>query len=121
MITKTAARPILAALLVAVAGCMGAQQLSLPAGDAAAGKGSVQTMQCYACHEIAGSDFPAPHAQLRGVALGATQANWSRDSLAAAILAPAHARPEGQMGDYSEAMTVRQLIDIVAYLQSLGP
>ena len=70
---------------------------------------------------LVGSDFSAPHAQLLGVTLGATQARWSPDSLAAAILAPAHDRPEGQMGDYSEAMTVRQLIDIVTSLQSLGP
>ncbi len=111
-----------AVLALAIVGCVqAAPRVVFPQGDAAAGKQALQAMQCYTCHELASTDFPAPHAQLRGVPLGAVQARRSADSLVAAILAPAHDRPEGQMGDYSEAMTVRQLIDIVAYLQSLGP
>lgn len=120
MFTRAAGWTLVSALIVALAGRVEAQGLALPQGAAAAGKAAVRLMQCYACHEIQGSDFPAPHARLRGTSLGAAQGRWSRDSLAAAILAPAHRRPEGQMGDYSEAMTVRQLIDIVAYLQSLA-
>jgi cytochrome c2 len=124
MFAKAAGRLLLPAVIVALAACVEAQpqRVFLPQGDAVAGKESARTMQCYACHEIAGSEFPAPHAQLRGAApaLGAAQAQWSRDSVATVILAPSHERAEGQMGDYREAMTVRQLIDIVAYLQSLG-
>jgi hypothetical protein len=113
--------PKTAVLALALAGCAQApEQLRFPAGDAVAGKETLRAMQCHTCHELASTDFPAPHAQLRGVPLGAIQASWSGDTLIAAILAPAHDRPEGQMGDYSEAMTVRQLIDIVAYLQTLG-
>jgi cytochrome c2 len=118
--SKKAAWFLVYGLVVALASQAAAQRITLPEGDARAGKEALRVMQCYACHEIAGSGLPTPHARLRGTPLGATQSRWSSDSLAAAILAPAHQRPERQMGDYSEAMTVRQLIDIVAYLKSLG-
>jgi mono/diheme cytochrome c family protein len=102
----------------------------LPPGDSAAGKQAVRQMQCFVCHRITGSDFPAPHAQPRVPAtLGAKQAQESRERLAESIIAPSHRVPKdtsgtvsggmSRMGDYSEAMTVRQLIDIVAYLKSL--
>ena len=93
----------------------------LPQGQVAAGKEALRAMQCFVCHEIAGSEFPAPHAQPPvSVRLGAEQAPWARERLAGSILSPAHPLADGRMGDYSEAMTVRQLVDIVAYLQSLG-
>jgi hypothetical protein len=54
----------------------------------------------------------------------------SRGLIVESIIAPSHRVPEGiegvrnqdmsRMGDYSEAMTVRQLIDIVAFLELLG-
>jgi hypothetical protein len=107
-----------------------AQGFHLPAGDVAAGKAAVQAMKCFVCHEIAGSDFPAPHAQPRvPVRLGGKQARQPRERLAESIIAPSHRVAGGlpgttsggtsRMGDYSEVMTVRQLVDIVAYLQSL--
>jgi cytochrome c2 len=120
MNTRPALLVVAATLLLAVGGCRAEQQVSLPVGDPAAGEATVAAMRCYVCHEMIGSKFPPAHAHVPGITLGATQARWTRDSLAAAILAPSHERPEGQMGDYSEVMTVRQLIDIVAYLQTLG-
>lgn len=126
-----------AALLVVLTACAEAPGFRIPAGDVAAGKEAVRAMQCYVCHEIARSDFPPPHAQPPvPVPLGAEVARQSRERLADAIIAPSHRVAEGvagpsgggtttsggttRMGDYGEAMTVRQLIDIVAYLQSLG-
>jgi hypothetical protein len=105
-------------------------RLYLPLGDVAAGKTAVQAMQCFVCHKIAGSDFPAPHAQPPvPVTLGVEQARQSPERLAESIIAPSHRVAPGapgitsggmsRMGDYSEVMTVRQLVDIVAYLQSL--
>lgn len=122
----------MSAVLVMVMGCGGGGRgFHLPAGDVAAGKAAVQAMQCFVCHEIVGSDFPPPHAQPPVlVSLGAATARQSREQLAESIIAPSHRVPEGvpsvtsaglsRMGDYSEVMTVRQLIDIVAYLQSVG-
>jgi hypothetical protein len=121
VITSLTIRMMVVGLLVAFgAGVAQGQGVSLPVGNADAGKEAARAMQCHVCHEIVGSGFPAPHAELRGPVLGAAHAGRAADSLAAAILAPSHDRAEGQMGDYSEAMTVRQLIDIVAYLRSLG-
>lgn len=128
---RRAIPPLVASVMLVVAtGCDGTGGgFYLPAGDAAAGKEAVQAMQCFVCHEIVGSDFPAPHAQPPVmVSLGAEKARQSRERLAESIIAPSHRVPEGftgvtsggtsRMGDYSEVMTVRQLIDIVAYLQS---
>jgi hypothetical protein len=122
MMKRAATMGLTAATLVLVAGCVEARQgLLLPEGQVAAGKEAVRAMQCFVCHEIAGGEFPAPHAQPPvSVRLGAVQAPWSRERLAGSILAPAHPLADGRMGDYGEAMTVRQLVDNVAYLQSLG-
>jgi hypothetical protein len=114
----------------AAAGMGAGLRLYLPPGDIAAGKAAVQAMQCFVCHKIAGSDFPAPHAKPPvPVELGASQAAQSQERLAESIIAPSHRVAPGmpgitsggmsRMGDYSEVMTVRQLVDIVAYLQSL--
>jgi cytochrome c2 len=108
------------AMVSALAACAGERaEFLLPQGQAAAGQEAVREQQCFACHEFAGSTLPAPHAALRAPRLGAKQARWTRERLADRILTPAHPLAEGRMGDYTEAMTVRQLIDIVAYLQSL--
>lgn len=124
------------AVLVAFAGaagltaCTTKYKFYLPEGDPVAGKEAVRTMQCYVCHEFAGSDLPAPHAQPEvPVDIGVAQAAQSRGQLIESIIAPSHKVPEdlegatsgelSRMGDYSHAMSVRQLVDIVAYIQSL--
>jgi hypothetical protein len=102
-----------------------------PDGDPSAGRLAVDEMRCYVCHAVADGSFPEPHASPPvPIALGSNLARMSRGSLVEAIIAPSHRIPEGlegvrggelsRMGDYSEAMTVRQLIDIVAYLEALG-
>lgn len=132
MIQGAMAPAVMTAVFVMVMGCgAGARGFYFPEGDVAAGKEAVQAMQCFACHEIVGSEFPKPHAQpVVLVSLGGEKARQSREQLAESILSPSHRVPEGvpsatsaglsRMGDYSEVMTVRQLIDLVAYLQSLG-
>lgn len=105
-------------------------RIYLPEGDPVAGKEAARTMQCYVCHEFAGSDFPAPHAQPEvPVDIGAAQAMQSRGQLIESIVAPSHEVPEdlegatsgelSRMGDYSHVMSVRQLVDIVAYIKTL--
>ncbi len=65
-----------------------------------------------------------------GPELGSEQASLKACELAESIIAPSHRisaevqlASEGNlspMGDFTETMTVRQLIDLVAYLKSLG-
>jgi hypothetical protein len=77
--------------------------------------------------------FLPPVAEARGPDLDATLQRQDASELAAAIIAPSHAfsvrtsaalkerlRREGvsPMGDFSRAMTVRQLADVLAYLKS---
>jgi hypothetical protein len=102
-----------------------------PEGDATAGREVFLAMSCHSCHEVPGETFPAPVAQPPvPVPLDATVARKSREQLAEAILAPSHTIREGaadadlpelsRMGDYTETLTVAQLIDLVAYIQYLG-
>jgi len=103
----------------------------LPQGDAVAGRAVLAMMSCYSCHEIVGTDFPAPVADPPvPVKIDSTVASQSPERIAESIIAPSHRFPHGvpgvdseglsRMGDYTRAMTVRELIDLVAYIRSLG-
>jgi mono/diheme cytochrome c family protein len=110
--------------------------VTLPAGDPAEGREAFQILRCTACHEVAGeAGFQAPVSDSRGPVLDAAMARRPASYVATAIVSPSHSMStsisdelkarlsEGgtlsPMGDFSRAMTVRQLIDVVAYLQSV--
>jgi mono/diheme cytochrome c family protein len=129
----------LAAVLVAVATALPAAEpepatvsaitIAMPPGDPAAGREVFLELSCTTCHAVAGEDFPAPVAHHAGPELAAAVGGLSAGRIASSIVAPSHQVPpetlemmEGDlspMGDFTEAMTVRQLIDLVAYLESL--
>lgn len=105
--------------------------LTLPAGDPAAGRTAFRELSCTTCHAVAGeADFRAPVAHHAGPELAAAVAGQSPGRIASSIVAPSHeVGPEARemmegelspMGDFADAMTVRQLIDLVAYLDSLA-
>jgi hypothetical protein len=102
-----------------------------PEGDAVAGRNVFVSMSCFSCHEVPGETFPAPVAQPPvPVPLTVDVTRKTREQLAESILAPSHIVREGaedvdmpelsRMGDYTEALTVAQLIDLVTYIKSLG-
>ncbi|MBI4519817.1 MAG: cytochrome c [Gemmatimonadetes bacterium] len=109
--------------------------LTLPAGDAAAGRQAFQDLHCSACHAVAGeATFEAPVADSQGPVLDSRLSVRTASEVAEAIVVPSHSislrvsaelktRLAGTtlspMGDFSRAMTVRQLIDLVAYLRSI--
>lgn len=110
--------------------------LTLPRGRAADGRAALLDLRCVACHRVDGdADLPAPVSDSPGPALGARQAARGPSHLAASIVTPSHEisiDPDDEilhdvtgltspMGDYSRAMTVRQLVDLIAYLESLEP
>jgi L-cysteine S-thiosulfotransferase len=128
--------------------CLGAACTSgfhIPDGDAAAGRIVFEKMQCYQCHQVAGETFPPPAADPPLPFVLGVGPRKSREYLAESILAPSHrfAKPppgitfgepstvepreyegirEGElsrMGDYSETLTLRQWIDLTAYLESI--
>lgn len=123
-------------LAAAVAACVTTPRSSagfrLPEGDVERGRVAFSELRCNACHQVAGVSLPLPTAEPPvPVTLGGVVDAYRTDGeLVTAIINPSHRAALrydaavvrsgnlSRMGDYSEAMTVRQLIDLVAFLQS---
>lgn len=113
-------------------GLVPADGFFLPEGNPKAGKIAFNQLKCNFCHWVENDlELPPPVAERGGPLLGKKQADYAPGWIANSIVSPSHtiARnsngvSEGgqlsRMGDLTEAMTVRQLIDIVAYIRSLG-
>jgi mono/diheme cytochrome c family protein len=106
----------------------------LPQGDPRSGRQAFLDLKCVVCHRVTREpEFPAPVSDSRGPDLDQGLRRRPSSELAAAIVLPSHAmslktsdeiknRVEGglsPMPDFSRIMTVRQLADLLAYLQSL--
>lgn len=124
-----------AALAFACADRKSSTGFRLPDGDPARGQAVFAEMKCHTCHRVAGMDktFPAPVADPPvPVVLGGEIAHAKTDGeLVTSIIhpswqiAPAYATElqmkggvRDRMPDFTQAMTVRQMIDLVAFLQS---
>lgn len=111
----------------------GGATVVLPQGEPRAGRQAFLDLKCVVCHRVPAQGFPAPVSLSRGPDLDQALRRRTRADLAAAIVLPSHAMSlktsdeikthlEGglsPMGDFSRIMTVRQLADLLAYLQSL--
>jgi sulfur-oxidizing protein SoxX len=109
-----------------------AKGFRLPAGNAESGAAIYVAMSCESCHGIqVEGEGPAP-ADTKSIVLGGSSSNLPSDGyLVTAIINPSHViklqpgidstLPSGQsrMLDFNEVLSVRQLIDLVAYLQTL--
>jgi hypothetical protein len=109
-------------------------KFTLPEGDPEAGKAAFQKMECYSCHTVPGADLPKERSSGGiGPSLVAGYGKLPAPFLAESII-NSHQYISGtieryrgldkvssKMGDYSSIMTVRDLIDIVAFLKHLGP
>lgn len=102
----------------------------LPKGDPESGRKACLALGCTSCHAVDSPGFPATVASPPvPVTLGVAQAKQSRAQLAESIIAPSHKVPGNienvssgklsRMGDYSHCMTVRELVDLIAFIQSL--
>jgi len=103
--------------------------LMLPEGDPDAGREAFVALACASCHTVAwDSDLPAPVSPTPGPELGLDPAQLGPGGIATSIVAPSHKvaakfqRSDGRspMVDYTGTMTVRQLADVVAYLERQG-
>ncbi len=104
----------------------------LQKGNPAAGQKAFTELKCNACHWVENdAGLNPPVVEKAGPMLGAQQADYSAGWIANSIISPSHTIApnfEGKyekgelsrMGDFSETMTVRQMIDIAAYIKSLG-
>jgi hypothetical protein len=102
----------------------------LPVGNPDDGRKAFMDLRCYTCHAVAGeTKMPKPFSANPGPNLDRPIRDQSPGKLATSIISPSHEisrelfkRPgyeHSPMGDYSEAMTVRQLLDLLAYLSPL--
>ncbi len=104
----------------------------LPAGDPAAGRAVFVTLGCFACHDVKGEQFPGGSTRPGGIGpeLTGMGSHHPAEYLAESIVNPNRVIVDGpgytgpdrlsRMPDYTDSLTVRQLVDLVAYLKSLG-
>lgn len=121
------------AVLVSLAACSRSQEgFVLPEGDAENGRQLFVSFECTACHQIRGLDLPPPSAQGPvTVRLGGQVTQVKRyDELVTSVINPSHRLVLGKrkedvstdgeslMPIFNDVMTVSELIDIVAFLES---
>lgn len=100
----------------------------MPPGDAKAGREVFAAMKCFECHEIRSENFSEaerkPGPELTGMGRH-HPAEYFAESIVnpnrVIIKGTGYAGADGlsKMPEYAETMTLRQLIDLVAYLRSL--
>jgi mono/diheme cytochrome c family protein len=105
-------------------------KFTLPAGDAGRGRQVFADLECYKCHALAGESFPdvPPDPQNVGPELTGMGAHHPAEYLAESVLIPNSVIVEGPgftgpdglsiMPTFADALTVPQLVDLVAYLKS---
>ena len=109
--------------------------ITLRKGEAPAGRQAFVDLKCYLCHRVEGErGFPAPVSAAQGPDLDATLQRRPASEVAAAIIVPSHSvsvrtspavrktletRLLSPMGDFSRALSIRQLADLLAYLGSV--
>ena len=103
----------------------------VPPGDPARGREAFVAMECFACHAVSGEDFPktSKRSQEPGPELTGMGRHHPAEYFAESIVNPNRVIVQGpgytgtdglsKMPSYDDVMTVRQLVDIVAYLKSL--
>jgi hypothetical protein len=125
---------VLAGVLIAGCGEKSGFGFRLPDGDAMRGREAFVALRCNACHHVAGLDLPRQGTGAADVALGGeTIRVKTYGELVTAIINPSHriapGYPESRVTSadgqslmalayLNDVMTVQQLIDLVAFLQS---
>lgn len=119
-------------ILLLAWGCAPASKSSrgfrLPDGDVKRGEQAFRDLKCHRCHQVAGVETPAPegfHLTLGGE----TRRVKTYGELVTSIINPSHvmspfyqkelaAAKESPMPRFTREMSVEQMIDLVAFLQS---
>lgn len=107
-------------------------KFTLPKGDPAKGREVFAKLECYACHEVKGEKYPAPTERAKvGPELSQMAPLHEAEFFAEAVINPGAVIDKGKgyqaadgsskMPEFNDAMTVKELIDLVAYLRSLKP
>ncbi len=106
-------------------------KFTVPPGDPKAGRAAYAKFECFKCHAVKGEEFPAVTKTATDVGpdLTGMGSHHPAEYFAESIIDPnaviltdkGYTGPDGKsiMPDYSQSMTLRELIDVVAYLKSL--
>lgn len=104
---------------------------SLPPGDESQGKVAIQKFHCTDCHDIKGLEWTGGDATVKIPLGGAVSKAKTYGELVTSVINPSHKiasnyeqpvrNPDGSslMRSYNDVMTVQELVDIVAFLQSV--
>ena len=100
-------------------------------GDPARGRAIFVKFECFACHEVRGEKFPAPDPGRVGPELSGMAGLHPPEYFAEAVINPNAVIEEGRgyegpdgsskMPIFNDDLTVRDLVDLVAYLLNLKP
>jgi hypothetical protein len=101
-----------------------------PTGHPMQGRELFVKLECYRCHEVKGEQFPAPSGEI-GPELSVMGPLHDAAYFAEAIINPDAVIEKGKgyeaadgsskMPSYNDLVTVREVIDLVAYLKGLKP
>jgi L-cysteine S-thiosulfotransferase len=120
-------------LIICLAGCASdVNEFTLPSGDAERGQAAFLNFRCYDCHRVHGVDLPPGEEpdQVMVELGGEVDRLRKYGDLVTAIVNPSHRLAKGynanlvandgksRMTVYNDVITVSQLVDIVAFLQS---
>lgn len=122
--------------LLLLAGCSEGPKSSygftLPDGDSKVGEEVFVSLMCHECHTVSGTELPEPDvtADKRVRIGGEVTRIQTYGELVTSVINPSHKlaagyreeevseEGESKMVNYNEVMTVRELVDVVAFLQS---
>jgi mono/diheme cytochrome c family protein len=128
--------PFLVALVLLLASCDSGRHSSSgfrlpPSGNAERGKAVFVAFGCHECHQVHGTDLPQPsvHPAVPVTLGGLVDREVTDGFLVTSIVYPSYkiasgpkdqlmVNGESRMPHYADRMTVQQLTDLVAFLQS---
>ena len=105
-------------------------KFALPGGDPVKGRQVFADLECFKCHALQGETFPAPGGDAKNVGPeltgmgGQHPAEYFAESIltpnAVIVDNPGFVGPDGKslMPSYADSLSVTQLVDLVAFLQS---
>jgi Cu/Ag efflux protein CusF len=102
-------------------------RFTMPKGDPVKGKAVFEKFECYYCHQVRGEQFPDPMENAPELSqMGPLHpVEFFAESIMNpnAVVPKAYREADGKspMTDFTEKMTVRELIDVSAYVASLRP
>lgn len=131
MIVLSAASLIMTASVGCTPAPSSGKGFTLPEGDRDHGERTFVAMNCHQCHTVAATDLPLVDDREMAIRLGGEVPRiGTYGELVTAIINPSHRLAKGHltedvsedgeslMKNYNDVLTVNQLIDLVAFLQS---